>query len=71
MSYRDRVGDPARVMRPFVPTQGHSNAQDDIAEALDRIARAVSAIDHHLEVLITKLDGDSSAVARVAASLKD
>jgi hypothetical protein len=45
--------------------------KDDIIEALDHIARAISAIDHNLQVLITKLDSDSLAVERVAASLKD
>jgi hypothetical protein len=70
MSRRDRVGGPVGVRRPFVPTQGHNNAQHDIAEALDHIARAIAAIDHNLEVLISKLDGDSAAVARVAASLE-
>jgi len=70
MSRRDRVGGPARAIRPFVPTQGHNNTLDDIAEALDHIARAISAIDHNLEVLSTKLESDSTAVARIAASLK-
>lgn len=70
MPRRDRVGSPAGVTRPFVPTQGNGDAQDDIAEALDHIARAIAAIDHNLEVLIARLDGDSSAVARVAASLE-
>jgi hypothetical protein len=70
MSRKDRVGGPAGVIRPFVPTQGHDNAQDDIAEALDHIARAIAAIDHNIEILIAKLDSDSVAVARVAASLK-
>ena len=69
MSCKDRVGGPVGVIRPFVPTQGHDNAQHDIAEALDHIARAISAIDHNLEILITKLDGDLVAVARLAASL--
>jgi hypothetical protein len=70
MSRKDRVGGPVGVIRPFVPTQGHDNAQDDIAEALDHIARAIAAIDHNMEVLIAKLDGDFAAVARLAASLK-
>jgi hypothetical protein len=70
MSRKDRVGGPVGVMRPFVPTQGHNNAEDDIAEALDHIARAISAIDHNLQDLITKLDSDSAVVARIAASLK-
>jgi hypothetical protein len=71
MSRKDRVGGPVGVIRPFVPTQGHDNAQDDIAEALDHIARAIAAIDHNIEALITKVDSDSAAVARVAKSLKD
>jgi hypothetical protein len=71
MPRKDRVGGPVGAIRPFVPTQGHDNGQDDIAEALDQIARAIAAIDHNIEVLITKLDGDSGAVARVAASLGD
>lgn len=70
MSRRDRVSGPAGVIRPFMPTQGYDNAQDDIAEALDHIARGISAIDHNLELLIARLDGDSAAVARVAASLE-
>ncbi len=70
MSCKDRVGGPVGVIRPFVPTQGNDNAQHDIVEALDHIARAISAIDHNLEILITKLDGDSVAVARLAASLE-
>jgi hypothetical protein len=71
MSRRDRVGGPTGVIRPFTPTQGHDNAQDEIAEALDHIARGIAAIDHNLQILIARIDGDSLAVARVAASLKD
>ena len=71
MSRRNRVSGPTRVMRPFVPTQGNNNAQDDIAETLDYIAGTISAIDHNLQVLITKFDSDSAAVARIASSLKD
>ncbi len=69
MPRRDRVGGPEGATRPFVPTQRNGDAQDDIAEALDHIARALSAIDHHLEILIARLDDGSAAVARVAASL--
>ena len=71
MSRKNRIGGPVGVIRPFVPTQGHDNALDDIIEALDHIARAISAIDHNLQVLVTKLDSDLLAVERVAASLKD
>jgi len=71
MSCKDRVSGPVGVIRPFVPTQGHDNAQHDIVEALDHIARAIAAIDHNIEVLIAKLDSESVAVARLAASLND
>ncbi len=70
MSRGDRVGGPAGVKRPFVPAGAHNDPQDDIADALDHIARAISAIDHNLEVLIARFESDSSAVARVAASLE-
>jgi hypothetical protein len=43
----------------------------DVAEALDHIARAISAIDHNLEVLIARIGTDSSAAAVVAASLDE
>jgi multidrug resistance efflux pump len=70
MSCKDRIGGPVGAIRAFVPTQGHDNAQHDIAEALDHIARAIAAIDHNIQVLIAKLDSESTAVARVAASLE-
>jgi hypothetical protein len=70
MSSKNRIGGPVGAIRPFVPTQGHDNAQDDIAEALDHIARAIAAIDHNIEILTAKLDSDSVAVARLAASLE-
>ena len=70
MSRKDRVGGPVGVIRPFVPTQGHDDDRDDIAEALDHIARAIAAIDHNIEILIAKLDSESAAVARLAASLE-
>ena len=70
MSRKDPVGGPVGVVRPLVPTQGHDNAQDDIAEALDQIARAIAAIDHNIEILIAKLDSESAVVARLAASLE-
>jgi len=70
MSCKDRVGGPVGAVRPFVPTQGHDDARDDIAEALDHIARAIAAIDHNIQVLIAELDSESAAVARLAASLE-
>jgi hypothetical protein len=70
MPCKDRVGGPVGAVRPFVPTQGHDDPRDDIAEALDHIARAIAAIDHNIQALIAKLDSESAAVARLAASLE-
>ena len=70
MSWRERVGGPPGAIRPFVPAQAQNDPQHDIADALDHIARAISAIDHNLEILLTRIEGNSSAVARLAASLE-
>jgi hypothetical protein len=53
----------------MVPTNQSDNSQD-LAEALDKMAKALSAIDHKLEILIARFGADSSAVAIVAASLE-
>jgi hypothetical protein len=70
MSRKDRAAGQSASRAPSFQHKDTITAQDDIAEALDHIARAISAIDHNLEVLVTKLDRDSAAVARVAASLE-
>jgi hypothetical protein len=71
MSHSERIDGPAGSKRPFVPTGGHDDPMKDVAGALDHIARAISAIDHNLEVLITRIGTDSSAAAVVAASLDE
>jgi hypothetical protein len=55
MSRRDRIASAAEIKRPFVPALGHTDPQDDLADALDHIARAISAIDHNLENLTTSV----------------
>jgi hypothetical protein len=42
----------------------------DVTEALSLIARAISAIDHNLEVLVARMGADSAAVAVPAALLE-
>ena len=46
------MSSPADSKRRFAPTGGHDDPMKDAAEALDHIARALSAIDYNLEVLI-------------------
>lgn len=57
---RTRKSGPQGVIRPFSPTPdftGEMPTDEKIAEALEHIAIALSAIDHNLEVLTTAVDG--------------
>jgi hypothetical protein len=71
MSGQDRGDGSPDVARPFVPRPGPTGHQEDIAEALDHIARALSAIDQKLTIVLAELDSDSLAVNRLASSLED
>jgi hypothetical protein len=46
-----RMGGPKDAIRPFVPGSGVTQVEFQIVEALDHIARALSAIDTNLERL--------------------
>jgi len=70
MAQRTRIGSPVGLTRPFVPAPAHEDPLVDIAEALDHIARALSAIDHNLQILVARPDVGGAAVARVAALLE-
>jgi hypothetical protein len=48
---RMRASGPPGVVRPFQPTMGTTNPEVEKAEALDHIAKALSAIDHNVETL--------------------
>ncbi|MER8416233.1 hypothetical protein [Mesorhizobium sp. M1329] len=64
---RIRKTGPQGVIRPFSPTpdlNGSMAADEKIAEALEHIAIALSAIDHNLEVMTTKIDGLLQVQAR-------
>jgi hypothetical protein len=52
---RIRKSGPAGVIRPYQPAidfQGTMSEGEKIADALEHIATALSAIDHNLEVLV-------------------
>ena len=63
---RLRAGGPTHAKRPFTPLPGTEKVEDQVAEALEHIARALSAIDHNLEVLAASV----SSIATVLPKLK-
>ena len=48
---RIRMGGPDGVVRPYSTMPPTDEPAEQIAQALDHIAKALSAIDHNLEVL--------------------
>ena len=70
MSGQDRSACPPDVFPPFVAAQAPNDHQEDIAAALDHIAKALSAIDHKLTIVLDELDSNSLAVSRLASSLE-
>lgn len=57
---RIRKSGPQGVVRPFVPSPdvaGTMKTDEKIAEALEHIAVALSAIDHNLEAIVSRMDG--------------
>jgi hypothetical protein len=53
---RIRNGGPEGTVRPFTPNLTVMNdVEGQKADALDHIARALSAIDHNLEVLVNSV----------------
>jgi hypothetical protein len=60
MMQRIRKSGPKNVVRPFNPTldmTGEMKTDEKIAEALEHIAVAMSALDHNLELIAEKMDG--------------
>ncbi len=71
MSDSDRIRAAASSARSsIVATSEHDNPLREVAEALDRLGRAISAIDRKLDVLVAGIGADSCAVAVLAASLE-
>jgi hypothetical protein len=52
---RIRKSGPKNARRPFQPTDEEMDTGEKIAEALEHIATALSAIDHNLEILAQHL----------------
>jgi len=67
---RIRVGGPDGVTRPFVPNIGVAqDVEGQKADALDHIARSLSAIDHNLEALLVTSRAQTQALQRIAEML--
>lgn len=61
---------PKGVTRPFVPTieLGFKLSMEERqVEALEHIAVSLSAIDHNIELLATKMEGLLISLAKIAA----
>ena len=67
---RIRTGGPDGSKRPFTPTLGQNTPEEQIADAVDHIARAMAGIDHHLEVLVGRIETNSAAIARLAQAIE-
>jgi methyl-accepting chemotaxis protein len=70
---RIRVGGPPGVQRPFTPTPDIADglsAEEKQAEALEHIARALSAIDHSLEQIAKNSHGQTLWLQQIANALQ-
>lgn len=65
---RIRFGGPENVVRPYHPTQAN-DPHEQQAEALDHIAKALSAIDHNLEVLVSTQKAQAATLGQIAHML--
>jgi hypothetical protein len=66
---RTRIGSTQGTVRPFVPNIGVFDVEDEKADALDHIARALSAIDHNLEVMATNSKQQTDLLGRIVVAI--
>jgi hypothetical protein len=59
---RIRTGGPPGAKRPFTPTLGQAWPEEQMADAADHVARALSAIDHNLEALVEVMKDQTAAI---------
>ncbi len=70
MTARNRTGGPNETIRPFKPDIGAIDMEEQKADALDHIARALSAIDHNLESIATNSKEQTELLTRLVAAMK-
>jgi hypothetical protein len=66
---RIRIASPQGIVRPFVPNQNVFDVEDEKADALDHIARALSAIDHNLEMIATNSKQQTELLGRIVVAI--
>jgi hypothetical protein len=66
---RVRIASPQGIARPFAPSLGATDVEEQKADALDHIARALSAIDHNLEVMATNSKQQTDLLDRIVVAI--
>ena len=70
MTTRIRTGGPDAALRPFVPDMGAIDIEEQKADALEHIARALSAIDQNLELIAANSKQQTELMGRIVAAMK-
>lgn len=70
MTERTRIGGPAEAVRPFIPESGVTDIEEQKTEALEHIARALSAIDHNLELVAQNSKEQTELLGRIVSAMK-
>ena len=70
MVQRNRQGGPVDLSRPFTPRLGVNNDMEvQNAGALDHISRALSVIDHNLELLTAQSIQQTEMLRRIVQTI--
>jgi hypothetical protein len=70
MTARNRTGGPNGALRPFAPDTGAIDIEAQKADALEHIARALSAIDSNLESIAANSKEQTELLSRIVAAMK-
>jgi hypothetical protein len=70
MTARNRTGGPDGTVRPFTPDIGATEIEAQKADALEHIARALSAIDHNLESIAANSKEQIELLGRIVSAMK-
>ena len=70
MTEKTRIGGPAETVRPFIPDTGVTDLEEQKTEALEHIARALSAIDHNLELVAQNSKEQTELLGRIVSAMK-
>jgi hypothetical protein len=69
---RIRNGGPQGVVRPFLPSPAAgTDVEAQKADALEHIARALSALDHNVEVLTNRIEKQNEILAALVQTIRN